>query len=208
MTVATAPRLRPAIHLDARRSVSADEAWDLVDDAQAGDVEAFGALYRAHFDEILGLLTVRTRDWSRAEELASETFLRAFRQIRTLTYRGSAVRAWLMTIAKNLALDDLKSARRRREVLGIVPDDPAADGLDPAAIACARTTAAQLWGALTSLTPDQRACVRYRYLDELTVCETADRMGRSAEAVRALQLRALRRLAEVLDASGGVRSLR
>ncbi|MGH3449532.1 MAG: hypothetical protein ACRDQW_02170 [Haloechinothrix sp.] len=63
MTVAAATRSRPTIRLDAQpRRLSADEAWDLVEQAQAGDDDAFAAIYRAHVNEIFGLLIVRTRD--------------------------------------------------------------------------------------------------------------------------------------------------
>lgn len=169
--------------------------WDLVDAAQAGDLEAFGVIYRAHFPAVFGLLMQSTQDAYRAEELASETFLRALRQIKTLSYQGKPIRAWLMTIAKNLARDDRKSGRTRFEVVGAVYRERALVDLDPAVIACSRAVAAELSRSMRELTADQRRCLVLRFIEGMSVAETAKLMGRKPVAVRALQLRATRKLA-------------
>lgn len=168
--------------------------WALVDAAQAGDSVAFGAIYREHFPAVLAVLVARTHDRFRAEEFANETFLRAFRQIGTLTYQGRSIRAWLMTIAKNLLRDEVRSARYRHEVLAMVPHEYPSEDLDPQSIVCSQVLLTQVIQAMRVLTADQRWCIALRFFDGFSAVETAELMGRTPEAVRALQLRAVRRL--------------
>lgn len=184
---------------DAGGGVGPVDTWELVYDAQSGVTEAFASLYRAYVDAIFGYLIVRTGDRSMAEELTSETFLRAFRQIGSVRYLGSPFRAWLLRIARNLLLDDLKSARRRHEVS--LPDhyDRASESGDPAVSVCSRVTSVELRRGMKQLTDNQRVCLELRFFEHLSVSEVARRMGRTDGAIKALQLRATRSLAGLLS---------
>lgn len=76
-------------------------AWELVDRVRDGDETAFSTLYVSHIDAVFSYVLARTRDWANAEEITSEAFLRAFRAIHTLTYRGTSFRSWVMAIARD-----------------------------------------------------------------------------------------------------------
>lgn len=185
---------------------SADAVWDLVDRSRTGDTQAFSALYRRHVSDVFGYILSRTNDRNLAEEFTSETFLRAFRRIDSVTYRGHSFLSWICTIARNVVIDDLKSARRRREVA--LPDgfDWPADQTDPAHEIFARMTAAELRRGMAELTRDQRLCLTLRFFEYRSVSEVARAMKRSEVSVRALQLRGVRKLGEVLEASMAVMS--
>ncbi|GAB3390381.1 RNA polymerase sigma factor [Amycolatopsis echigonensis] len=172
--------------------------WRVAERARAGDRGAFAELYERHVDSIFGYILVRTGDRTLTEEFTSETFLRALRRLNTLTYRGTSVRAWLMTIARNLILDDAKSARRRYEVF--LPDDfdGVANGPDPASAVCGRVAAEELRRRMLELTAEQRECLYLRFFEHLEVEEVAQLMRRSNGSVRQLQLRAVRRLGALM----------
>ena len=88
----------------------------LVERAQDGDGEAFGQLYDHYADTVYRYIYYRVGGKATAEDLTSETFLRALRRIGTFTYQGRDFGAWLVTIARNLVADHFKSSRFRLEV--------------------------------------------------------------------------------------------
>ncbi|MGW0516652.1 sigma-70 family RNA polymerase sigma factor [Crossiella sp. NPDC003009] len=176
----------------------AGEAWALVQAAQAGDSDAFGRLYDQYVDVVFRYVLFRVGDRSLAEDFTSETFLRALRRISSVSYQGRDVGAWFVTIARNLILDHVKSSRYRFEV----PTAELADNSEPLAgpeqEVLAEATNAELLKCVGQLNTDQRECIVLRFLQGLSVAETAEVMGRNEGAIKALQHRAVRRLAQLL----------
>src|SRR4051794_3775262 len=77
---------------------------DLVLRARSGETEAFGALYDHYVDLVYRYIYYRVGTHALAEDLTSETFLRALRRINMFTWQGKDFGAWLVTIARNLIL--------------------------------------------------------------------------------------------------------
>lgn len=67
-------------------------------------------MFREHWGLVLGYLTTRVRDRSLAEELAAETFYRATRAF--LGWRGESPPAWLLAIARNVLIDEVRRGAR------------------------------------------------------------------------------------------------
>jgi len=179
---------------------------ELVTRARAGDRTAFAALYIEHRDEVFGFLCNRTRDRHLAEDLTQEAFLRAMNRIDTFKWQGAAFGAWLMVIARNIYLDHVKLARTRLEVtVGEMADSDERDrsaevsALRDLDIAEATDTIAM---AMQVLTPYQRQCVELRFLEDLSVPETAARLGKGIGATKTLQFRALRLMQNALQSEG------
>ena len=172
--------------------------WQLVHRAQRGDPEGFGQLYDRYVDVVFRYLSHRVGDRATAEDFTNETFLRALRRIDSLTFQGRDVGAWLVTIARNIVLDHVKSSRHRLEVpTGDMRDaDRATAGPEEAVLQ--RLTNAELMAGVAQLSPEQRECLVLRFLHGLSVAETAAAMGKKDGAVKALQHRAVRRLATLL----------
>src|SRR4029450_11140113 len=80
------------------------------------DQDAFGQLYDRYVDVVFRFVLFRVGDRPLAEDLTSETFLRALRRISSVSYQGRDVGAWFVTIARNLVLDHVKSSRYRLEM--------------------------------------------------------------------------------------------
>jgi RNA polymerase sigma-70 factor (ECF subfamily) len=174
------------------------EVWTLVRQAQGGDVEAFGRLYDRYVDLVFRYAYNRLGDRALAEDLTSETFVRALRRLSSLTYQGRDVGAWFVTITRNLVLDHLKSSRHRMEIVtdDMRQADRATDGPETAVLD--HLTNAALLQCVRQLGTEQQECVVLRFLQGLSVAETAAIMGKNEGAIKALQHRAIRRLASLL----------
>lgn len=137
---------------------------------------------------------------SLAEDLTSETFLRALRSFDRYEDRGKEIGAWLVTIARNLVYDHFKSGRFRFEVaIGDVLDADRADAAPgPEQAATDYLTNVALLTAVKQLRPEQRECIVLRFLRGLSTAETAQVMGKDIGAIKALQFRAVRALARDL----------
>ena len=174
------------------------ETWTLVQAAQHGDGDAFGQLYDRYFDSVYRFVYYRVNDRALAEDFTSETFLRALRRIGSISYQGRDVGAWLMTIARNIIFDYSKSARHRLEV----PTAEFFEGDDlaqsPESAVIGELTLDVLMSGVKQLNDEQRECVVLRFIQGLSVSETAAAMGKNDGAVKALQHRAVRKLADVV----------
>ena len=175
-----------------------DRVNALVTLAQQGDAEAFGLVYDRYVDQIYRYLYYRVGSHALAEDLTSETFLRALRRIDSFTYTGKDIGAWFTTIARNLVTDHVKSSRFKLEVstADMLDADRGDDGIETQVIERLRDAA--LLDAVRRLKPEQQECIVLRFLQGLSVAETSGVMGRSEGAVKQLQLRAVRALAKLL----------
>jgi RNA polymerase sigma-70 factor (ECF subfamily) len=170
----------------------------LVARAQAGDPEAFGELYDRYVDLVYRYVYYRVGGQQLAEDLTSEAFLRALRRITSFTWQGRDIGAWFITIARNLIADHYKSGRYRLEVTtaDMLDADQAEDGPEGAVLDS--LTNATLLEAVKQLNPEQQECVVLRFLQGLSVAETALAMGKNEGAIKALQYRAVRTLGRLL----------
>jgi RNA polymerase sigma-70 factor (ECF subfamily) len=170
----------------------------LVEKAQDGDSDSFGQLYDHYSDTVYRYIYYRVGSKATAEDLTSETFLRALRRIGTFTWQGRDFGAWLVTIARNLVADHFKSSRFRLEVTtGEMLDSNECERSPEDSVLESLSNAALL-DAVHRLNPQQRECVRLRFLQGLSVAETARIMGKNEGAIKTLQYRAVRTLARLL----------
>lgn len=173
---------------------------DLVARSQAGEPEAFGLLYDRYVDLVYRYIYYRVGSPTLAEDLVSETFLRALRRIDSFTWQGRDFAAWLVTIARNLIADHFKSGRYRLEITteDILESGPAQTTDGPESLVLDSLTNATLLSAVKQLNPEQQECIVLRFLQGLSVNETALAMGKNDGAIKALQYRAVRALARLL----------
>jgi RNA polymerase sigma-70 factor (ECF subfamily) len=174
-----------------------DTTHDLVRQAQLGDAEAFGMLYDRYVDLVHRYVYYRVGSQALAEDLTSETFLRALRRITSYTWQGVDIGAWFVTIARNLVADHYKSGRYRLEIqVQEVRDDRSFDGPEDEVLNSLDHRV--LLEAVAKLGAEQQECIVLRFLQGLSVSETAIVMGKNDGAVKALQYRAVRSLSRLL----------
>ena len=151
------------------------------------DVRDLLVLVDAELGNVFGFILRRCGDRALAEDLTSDVILRAV----TETKRTGAVvtPAWLTTVARNRLVDHWRSAAREERRLRLAwsdrdPDEWIDDGtpLEPAVVA----------DVMRGLRPDHQAVLSLRYLDDLSVPEVAEALGRSVHATESLLVRARR----------------
>lgn len=189
-------------HRDEPGEAQPGDVWAIVRRAQDGDPEAFGEIYDRYIDTVFRYIYFRVGSRPLAEDLTSETFLRALRRIGSVTWQGRDLGAWLVTIARNLIADHYKSGKYRLEVttadmLDADQEDHGPDG-SPEAAVLERLTNVTLLEAVKKLNPEQQECIVLRFLQGLSVTETAQAMGKNEGAIKALQYRAVRSLGRLL----------
>jgi RNA polymerase sigma-70 factor (ECF subfamily) len=177
----------------------------LVNRAKAGDGAAFAELYDRYVDQTFGYIYRRVGHRQTAEDLTSDVFLRALRRLSSFEWQGVDLGAWIMTIARNRVHDHFKSARFRMERAVDQPPEDADQSVsdNPERVAIGRDMARALGAALENLKDEHREVIELRFVHDRSVADTAQIMGRTVGATKALQYRALRALAaQVKDTPG------
>jgi RNA polymerase sigma-70 factor (ECF subfamily) len=131
-----------------------------------------------------------------AEDVASETWLQAARDLRR--FRGDLVgfRVWLFRIGRHRGIDDRRRARRRtEEPYDPASQDPLATSRDAASDAIEQLGTEWALSVIASLPPDQAEAVMLRVVAGLDVRQTAEVLGKRPGAVRVAAMRGLRKLA-------------
>ena len=175
--------------------------------AQEGDAAAVGELWRDANPMLLRYLRVTAGQ--DAEDIASATWLRAAEGFDSFAGEEPGFRRWLVTIARNTHLDDVRRASRRREqasdevneLLDLLPERSD----DPAVQVEERLSTRRALRLIAALPPDQAELVMLRVVVGLDVGDVAAVTGRTPGSVRVAVHRALRRLRGLLeqqDASG------
>jgi RNA polymerase sigma-70 factor, ECF subfamily len=159
---------------------------------RAGAQPAFDEVVAEQLDAVYRYLVYLTGDRTAAEDLAAETFEKAFRSWRRFDPRRGAPRTWLCSIARGVAVDWFRAeTRRRRREDAYAREQPAAqfgDGLP-----------GPVEAALRALAPGEREVIALRVLLDLDGPSAARVLGISQTACSTRLSRALKRLEEMTN---------
>jgi RNA polymerase sigma-70 factor (ECF subfamily) len=170
------------------------ELEGLLSAVAAGDREAFAALYRATSAKLYGvaLRILRRRDL--ADEVIQETYVRIWNSAGTFDAARASPITWMVTIARNRALDEV----RRRTPLAIDTTPEALDVADEGVLASQHvelaSELARLRACLEGLEPEKRDIVRLAYLDGLSREELGARLGHPPGTIKTWPHRSLKQL--------------
>lgn len=169
------------------------------------DPGPFERVYDAHVVGIYRFIYARVGNHPDAEDLTAQVFVRAVEQLDTERAPGQ-VAAWLYRVAQNAAADYWRAFYR----LPMIGVDHVAPGWEPTDEAAARPqveptdrAADRVRALLHRLPASYRRVLELRFLERLTVAETARAMGITNGNARVLQYRALRRAALIGDQADG-----
>jgi RNA polymerase sigma-70 factor (ECF subfamily) len=154
------------------------------------DRSLFRQVYEKNVSTVFAFLRARVGH-DAAEDLTAETFCRAYQHYEAWEDRGLPIRAWLLRIARNLVIAE---SRKGKAELVPIADHHAVDRAPGTAGVDDSMEGAAALAALASLPENHRTVLQLRYLQELSVGETAAVMSLSEEGVRALAYRALKGL--------------
>jgi RNA polymerase sigma-70 factor (ECF subfamily) len=163
------------------------EERDLVGMAREGDQDAFGELFLAHHGAIYRLARATLGD--SAEDVASETFVRAWTAPPKYQDTGAPFVAWLYGIARHLVVDELRR-RSRAEPRAIV---------DNGHVEHSHDDRLALVAALDGLPDEQRQILELKFFIGLTNDEVGAALGKTPGAVNAQQWRALQSLRKMIS---------
>jgi RNA polymerase sigma-70 factor (ECF subfamily) len=190
--LANKPRLATQEETDERRLVQAAQR----------DRARFAEIYDRYFNVVYSYAARRLRDRSRTEDLTSEVFHKALKNLPRFKWTGAPFGAWLLRIAANMIADQAK--RNAREA------DPPADMNQPGQASSGLPNSnakqsqqselenaerrARLYTLIDELPADQQTVIVMRFAAEKSIREIANELDRSEGAVKQLQFRALQNL--------------
>ncbi|HXG43075.1 MAG TPA: RNA polymerase sigma factor [Dehalococcoidia bacterium] len=162
---------------------------------KAGDPQAWERCYRLWYPRLFTYAFRRLGDREAAADIASDTFVRALKEVGRYDPHRLSLAGWLFRMAHARTVDHLRRQARRRAVsLEAGTHDPAEDTSERDA------ERGDLLRSLSRLTRDQQAVLLLRFYVGLSAEETGRVLGKPSGAVRALQFRALRQLRRLLGA--------
>jgi RNA polymerase sigma-70 factor, ECF subfamily len=163
------------------------EERELVGMARQGDRDAFGQLFLAHYGAIFRLVRATLGDG--AEDVASETFMRAWTALPKYTDTGAPFVTWLYGIARHVVVDELRR-RSRSESRAEV---------DMGRVEHSHDDRLTLAAALEDLPDEQRQILELKFFLGLRNDEVGAALGKSPGAVNTQQWRALQALRKVIS---------
>jgi len=183
-----------------------DEEQTWVEQARAGDREAFSKLIEAYQNPVYNLTHRMLGNADEAEEAAQETFLRVYTRLHRYdpAYKFST---WVLSIASHYCIDRL----RKRRITWLSLDEPlpaqfapqlSSTGPGPEASVIEGDTQTRVYALLDTLQPDYRAAVVLRYWYDMSYEEIAETMETTVSAVKSRLFRARKMLAAAAQSVG------
>lgn len=177
----------------------------LVEQASAGDREAFSELVRRHQDFVYGVIQRLVSDRDRAADLTQETFLRAWRGLHHFS-GGAAFSTWLYRIARNVVISGARYDAARPKIRASLDDEDnkvgvglAAEDEGPGTHAHREETRELVRAAIETLGQEQREVVVLRDLVGKSYEEISELVGVPVGTVRSRLHRARRELKRELE---------
>ncbi|MSR76556.1 MAG: sigma-70 family RNA polymerase sigma factor [Candidatus Ryanbacteria bacterium] len=166
---------------------------ELIARAKDGDRDAFGELYAEYFTPIWRYIFYRVRSREETEDIVQNVFIKAFVSVSRFEQQKVDPLAYFYTIARNTLIDYW---RKKKDVpiehAALIRDNDA----DPHELVMQMENRTLAQKAIAKLEGDQREVIVLRFINDLSVRETAHIMGKSEAAVRQMQLRAIKAMRE------------
>lgn len=170
--------------------------------SQQGDRDAFACLYDTYLARIHRYIYFRVVDHELAEDITSLVFLRGWEKLRTYQPGKSPFAAWLYRIAHNAVIDHYRTRKAVISLEELTAELSYADEVDEKIELHAWSQ--KLLEAMKELTDVQQQVLILRFSYGCSTLEIARRLDKPEGAIRALQMRALKRLAHILPQKGSV----
>jgi RNA polymerase sigma-70 factor (ECF subfamily) len=178
--------------------MSPDDAKQLISRISLGDRAAFSTLYDALSGRLFAVTLRVLRNRAEAEEALQDAFLNIWRRAASYDAERAGPMAWLVTIARNAAIDRM---RRRREAADIddLPERADEDAISPELAAMQSQEAAGLHACLEELTARESEMIRTAFMGGLTYSELAAREAKPLGTIKSTIRRSLLKLRHCLE---------
>lgn len=177
-----------------------DREQDIVHDATKGEASAFGLLYDHYQPQIYRFIVLKVGRREEAEDLTHQVFLSAWQNIRSYKQLGHPFSSWLYQIARNQIIDHYRTRKPDVDLEEI--SEVAMVGPEAEIAAEERLQLEAVMRGMRRLKPEYQDIILLRFVEELSVRETAEAIKKSEGAVKLLQHRAVKQLKEILSKDG------
>jgi len=166
----------------------------IVKRAVGGEASAFGLLYDHYQPAIFRFVVIKVGRREEAEDLTHQVFLNAWQNIGRYRDVGFPFGSWLYHIARNLVIDHYRTKKDHLDVEELVNSPLLLADSEPAAEAELNMEMARVRAAILKLKPEYQDVIAMRFVEELSLKETAQAIQKSEGAVKLLQHRAVAEL--------------
>jgi RNA polymerase sigma-70 factor, ECF subfamily len=181
-----------------RRGEDADER--AVVEAAKRDPARFADLYDRHFERVYAFIARRIGRREEVQDLTADVFHQALAGIGRFEWRGAPFAAWLLRIAANAVTDRGRRLAKERGQPALDVEEIQPESSNPLEEV---EEQARLFRLVHALPSDQRCVILMRFVEQRSIREIAEQLGRTEGAVKQLQFRALKNLrARLEDANG------
>ena len=175
---------------------------NLIERLQRHDPQALAELYDRYGRLAYSLIFRVVRDTGVAEDLVQETFMRVWNRAQGLDAQKGSIGPWLLAVARNRAIDYLRSAGgRERNALEFDETDHPALYVDMERDILSSDKARRVKKAVEKLSPHQREVIELAYFEGLSQTEMAERMGQPLGTVKTWVRAALKNLRDELGSA-------
>lgn len=177
--------------------VSAD--GNLLSRARRQDPDAQRAIYERYFSPVFQFIRLRVSDREQAQDIAADVFLDFFVALSGVNPPNDHLRGWLFRVARNKIADHY-GREKRINITELGDWIPSPADANPEHQAFQSMQIDRVRQALTMLIAEQQEVLILRFIQGLSIQETADLMDRSVSAIKSLQFRAVDTLRQILSA--------
>jgi RNA polymerase sigma-70 factor (ECF subfamily) len=174
------------------------EHEDLIKKCRAGDAAAFAELYDIYSEKIFRYIKLKIQNSHQAEDILQDTFIKAWQALPKFETKDGNFNAWLYKIAGNAINDYFRKLYRSPQALELNESADVAAGGSLAREVEVLVDMENVRQALNVLPLISRQVLELRFIQEFSIKETADILGKSGLAVRLIQHRGLKQLRELL----------
>lgn len=174
---------------------------DLIREILSGDEEAVNELHNRYVDRLFHYIYIQTNSYHDSEELLQDVFFKAARQLERFEGRSS-FKTWLFKIARNMVIDYYRKKTAKRNSITMETDTLTALAGENES---AETTVIrhlhinEVLKKMDKLPTHYQTVLHLRFVEDFSIKETADIMGKSSLAVKSMQRRARLALAEEIS---------
>ncbi len=179
---------------------AAEDDTSLAARMQRRDPQALAELYDRYGRVTFSLIVRVVRDAGIAEDLVQETFLRVWNRVHGFDAQKGSLGPWLLAVARNRAIDYLRTAGGRDRQLREFEEPEPARYCDMEKDILSSDNARRVKSAVEKLSSEQRQVIELAYFEGLSQAEMAERMGQPLGTVKTWVRAALKNLREELGA--------
>jgi RNA polymerase sigma-70 factor (ECF subfamily) len=176
--------------------LTSEQELQLVKQAQ-NEIAAFSKLYQLYLPKLYNYAFYRTGSKQEAEDVVSSTFIKALEHLKKEEIKYISFKNWLYKVCSNIIIDNWRKSSYAECALPCCFDN---NDVDFSGKIDDKLTILQI---LYQLTEEQQQVLLLRYVQDLSICQVAEIMGKSEGAVKQLAYRGLNNMKERMAKSNG-----